>query len=547
MCTSRRQSVTGVAKPQIKPGTGDRDVIQCFRVLSSIAKNTKIPWLGKQQEAFVDPDYPERHDMFAGSIDDQNLVEAQRLNETGIEHPCGAHSDKLNSPKPSMSMVVGLSTIVGNKRIAMNGYSRLSVDSFLKASGRIEPFVEHLLEMYSSVPYTQQVLSPHTIFDGKEVPGIPGYPVIESHCNMDPVSFHNQFLFHILVLAQRFRLTFPECIGLQTAYEIFPNTSYYFGVAACTLLRGPRRRLRTKFRGFSFGLAMVQLMSQFWEIARSLPSGRRPGRRFAVYNLPVLPEPEVWDKRCHHKMVTCLHVHALHSTIKSRKEKQKVYKSILLRLCGQAPKVGHLIMNHSMALMAQIGLLPAWIRDEAMIKEDSRYMTYFCGNYKVDKALLLLGCEKLISTVQAAFNSRFNRKFTIRQIENILCKVYRLDNSSDDGWFDLFFPLQNTFSFEGDKILIYSPDQPDAPQELSGFLINRWPYGDTVMGMEEMVRSMHLGAIMPTDKSSATFNVPHQLLFPTAQVPFDFVLNEVKRDNRTAQALSESVIAKLFI
>ena len=67
------------------------------------------------------------------------------------------------------------------------------------------------------------------------------------------------------------------------------------------------------------------------------------------------------------------------------------------------------------------------------------------------------------------------------------------------------------------------------------------------MGMEEMVRSMHLGAIMPTDKSSATFNVPHQLLFPTAQVLFDFVLNEVKRDNRTAQALSESVIAKLFI
>jgi hypothetical protein len=446
-------------------------------------------------------------------------------------------------------MVVGLSEIVGSKRIAINGYSRRAGDSFLKESGRIKPLVEHLLEVYSSVPYTQQVLSVHALLDGEEVPAIPGYPSIKSHCNMDPVSFHNQFVFHVLVLARRFGLTFPECIGLQTAYEVFPNTSYFFGLAACTLLRvrASRGPLPTKFRGFGFGHAMSLLMNQFYLIATQLPSGKRPGRRFSVYNRPPLQEREVWDKRCHHKMVMCLHVHHMHSIVKSRKDKAKIYKSILLSLSGQAPKVGDVIMNHSMALMAQIGLLPAWIREEAVVSPTSKYMKYFCDKFDVDKSLLLAGCEKFVLTVQAAFNSRFpNRKFTVREIENVLCKVFRLDKSTEHHWFDLFFPLQNTFSFQGDKILICSPDQ-NSPQETEGCLINRWPYGDTVMGVDAIVHSMNLGSIMPTDESIASFVVPRQLLFPTAKVQLDFRLNEVKRANHTAQTLSESVFDKVFI
>jgi hypothetical protein len=446
-------------------------------------------------------------------------------------------------------MVVGRSKIVGNKRIAMNGYSRRAIDSFLLESGRIKPLVEHLLNVYSSVPYTQQVLPSRALFYGKEVPGIPGNPAIESPCNMDPVSFHNQFLFHILSLARRFSLTFPECVGLQTAYEVFPNTSYYFGLAACTMLRGAgsrRHSLPAKFRGFGFGLLMARLMNEFYLIAAS--SGRRPGRRFSCYNAPVLQEREDWDKRCHHKMVTCLHVHAIHSTIKIRKERAKVYKWILTRLADQAPMVRDLIMNHSMALMAQIGLLPAWIREEAVVSPSSKYMRFFSGKYDIDKALLLAGCEKFVLTIQAAFDSQFtNHKFTIREIENILCKVFCLDHSSDHRWCDLLFPLQNIISFQGDNILIYSPEKA-SPQETQGYLINRWPYGKTVVDMAEMVRLMNLGSIMLTDNSTASFKVPHELLYPTASVQLDFELNdkELNRVDPMAQALSESVFDKVL-
>jgi hypothetical protein len=94
--------------------------------------------------------------------------------------------------------------------------------------------------------------------------------------------------------------------------------------------------------------------------------------------------------------------------------------------------------------------------------------------------------------------------------------------------------------------LIYSPNQ-NSPQEIEGYLINRWPHGDTVMGVDAIVHSMNLGSIMPTDESIASFVVPRQLLFPTAKVQLDFRLNEVKRANHTAQTLSESVFDKVFI
>ena len=212
MCTSRRNSITGVSKPLMKPGTtNDPDVVRCFRILSNVARQTHIPWLEQQGlEAFCDPDHPKRQDVLARVIHPDNLLEGMRFNETDVEHPCGAHSDQLNSPKLSMSLVVGLSVILGNKRIAMNGCSRQSGDSFLKESNRLQPLIDHLLDSYASVPCAQQTVSSQSHVDGREVIRIPGYPVVQNHCNMDPVSFHNPLLFHILVLVQRFRLTHPR-------------------------------------------------------------------------------------------------------------------------------------------------------------------------------------------------------------------------------------------------------------------------------------------------------------------------------------------------
>ena len=549
ICTLRRHSATGVSKPLVKPGTKDPCVITCFCALSALAQTTEIPWLlQKGLEPFIDPDFPERQDMFPGVIDHANLVDSLRLNECDIDHRCGAHSDKLNSPKISMSCVVGLSEVFGNKRIAMNGYSRRAADSFLKESARIHPLVDHLLDIYSTLPFSQQVVS-RSLLDGEEVAVIPGYPVIRNHCNMDPVAFHQPFLFHMLVLVNTFKLPFAEVIGLQTAYEVFPNTGYYFGLAACSMLRCKSQgALPSSSRGFGFGLLIIHLMYEFSLIASSRSPPRLPGRRFSCYNAPVLQRREVWNRRCHHKLVTCIHAHAIYSVVKNRKERAKVYKCLLSRLAEQAPKVGDLIMNHSMALMAQIGLLPAWMRDEASVSPTSRYMEFFVKKFDVDKSYLLSRCEKFISTIQAAFAHRFGRKFSIREIENVLCKTYCIDQERDRLWCDLLFPLQNIFKFEGERILIFSSGG-EGSQETQGSLINHLPYGNRLVGIKELVGSLNLETAMPSESTTASFRLPQKLLYPNApNIELEFELNDVEltRNDQAAQVLAESIFAKVL-
>jgi hypothetical protein len=88
---------------------------------------------------------------------------------------------------------------------------------------------------------------------------------------------------------------------------------------------------------------------------------------------------------------------------KNRKKRAKVHKSLLSRLADQAPKVRDLIRNHSMTLMAQIDLLPVWMRDGAGASPTFRCMERFVAKFDVDKAHLVSRCEKFILTTQAAF------------------------------------------------------------------------------------------------------------------------------------------------
>jgi hypothetical protein len=161
----------------------------------------------------------------------------------------------------------------------------------------------------------------------------------------------------------------------------------------------------------------------------------RPPRRFACYNKPVIQSKEEWNERCHLKMITCLYSHAVHSTRKSKKDKVIAYKELLLRLKKNfAPQVGTLIMGHSMAIMSQIGLLPAWIRDHVRVEVESRYIQHFRSRFSLDEELFCLGCNRFMKVVQGALVSRFGTPFSIRKVENILCKVYRIDQGGDTLW-----------------------------------------------------------------------------------------------------------------
>jgi hypothetical protein len=235
MCMSRKKSSNGVSKPLVKPGTDDPVVINCFLVLSKIVNTVDLPWLTKQHlQAYIDPNYPQRNDIFASTIHPECCVEALRLHETTVDEPCLSHSDKFNSKQPSMALVVGLSTKLEGKRVGMNGYSRAACDSYLDESNCMDPVLDFIMSVYESIPPTRKNVSTG-LLDGS-TNGCLGLDYIKNKCNMDPLAYHLPYVHYMLLLAQRFSLTFPEMVGLETAFEVFPNTAYYFVMAATTLL-----------------------------------------------------------------------------------------------------------------------------------------------------------------------------------------------------------------------------------------------------------------------------------------------------------------------
>ena len=80
-----------------------------------------------------------------------------------------------------------------------------------------------------------------------------------------------------------------------------------------------------------------------------------PPNHFACYNHPVLQMHEdEWDEWYQHKMIACLFVHAVYSSLKSQKDTnaKALYKYLLLHLKKKpVPKAGHLVIGHSMAIM----------------------------------------------------------------------------------------------------------------------------------------------------------------------------------------------------
>lgn len=74
-------------------------------------------------------------------------------------------------------------------------------------------------------------------------------------------------------------------------------------------------------------------------------------------------------------------------------------------------------------------------------------------------------------------------KFSIRECENIICKVLRKEKSSNDRWCDLVLPGQGIFEPYNNHIIIhmvinhkYNYDNDIAQSVSHGSLLNYWPF-----------------------------------------------------------------------
>jgi hypothetical protein len=63
-----------------------------------------------------------------------------------------------------------------------------------------------------------------------------------------------------------------------------------------------------------------------------------------------------------------------------------------------------------------------------------------------------VGLDKFTKIIQMAMETRYGVKFSFHKLENVLCKVCQMNESSDLIWWDFIFIWQSILSFEGDLI-----------------------------------------------------------------------------------------------
>jgi hypothetical protein len=60
---------------------------------------------------------------------------------------------------------------------------------------------------------------------------------------------------------------------------------------------------------------------------------------------------------------------------------KKEYSNLSKRLKDLVPNCGNVGMSHSMSVMSELGLLPSWIRNFAVVSPTSKYMKDFIKTY----------------------------------------------------------------------------------------------------------------------------------------------------------------------
>ncbi len=528
VCVTREGTLDGIAEPRIEPVTTQiAEVVKGYVVLSKFLSKTRFKWSTGRQ-LYKDPEVPDRQQRFAGRIHRDNVLECMRLSVTDLQSKCACHRDEHNSVNPAFSAVIGMSVVrvVKGKevRIAINAQARKSIDDCLSRSQLYRPMMTMVLEEYSKMPDSWKVVSKKLLLGGVGA-GMQGFRCVKNLCNMDPMSYYQPFLHYSLLLVNHYGLSFPETVGLMSAIEVVPNTSYFFSLAAEALLATHPKALHGCHRGFAFGYLVARLVLHFWRIR----SEKCPGVRFNIYWEPEMPTGAEWEARCTLKTLACLRFHAAFHSLVDKKKRATQYKKLRKHFCSTTANADLLITNHVLCICSCIGLLPAWVRGEIEVSSSSRYMKWFLEKFHLPSNAETL--EQITENLRHALTRRFGIPFTRRIIENVLCKVYRnrIESTSDQRFCDLAFWGQMIFTCEGDGLRISLPSKSNREADdtlVEDFLVKKWSFGNTILSVEDINGKLGMSEKgVPTPKEASNWSVPYALIFGRAQTKVGFDLN----------------------
>ena len=540
-CSRRNESNTGHSMPQIKPNTTLPGVVNVFLALSTLARDTYPEW--RLDTSYEDAIEARKLNEFSRRIHEDNLIPSLRLAATSHATRCGCHNDRRTNSK-TLSDVVGISIINNEARLSCNGQQRKSIDDYeVRVTDQGEA-IAAIEKVYQELPPSRRQVT-GALYAGQVEHYVQGFPSIVNECNMDPTSYSMTVLDSVVRLALYYDLNLLEIHSLQLAYQCLPHTCLFFGVVAQIMLEmNPSSLQRNHRRGYGFGHLFATMMVDLFRNVRA-SSKTQDYRRFSSYKEPTVPDREQWEDMCHETTVYCLHVFAAYAKTTSSKQREIQYKAISKKLVDIWDGVGVLTASHSILQKSCLGLLPAWCRDYAIMEPENRAVLFFNERFRLHKKLNTAELDRFFKTLAQRFKVAFNKPFSRRLLENILCKAYRILNykvgQRRPKWCDILVPGQLLFEFENELLKITYPDGSIADYELN-CLIHRYPFGEKLVTMAEMVRELGLPSTMPEDKRLRQYVFYSKVMRPRARLAVEFDIPSFPKMSEKAAVIGNSLV-----
>jgi hypothetical protein len=311
---------------------------------------------------------------------------------------------------------------------------------------------------------------------------------------MNPLGYGQQVTFLTAMLTKKFQLSLHEITSVQLSYHLHPDPQEFFG-AACRFLLGCDSRVPKRYFGCKFGLLICKISDML-----SKEPAACVHRRFPFSNERIIPKEADWDQLVHASVVFNLSICKDYgSTATKAKQLEAVGKieTFYHQLHQEfGPCAGPLCILHSITQKAVLGLLPRFLLRLCNIDSSSKttkYLnfTYFedC-DYKLNKSTYPTFLDTLVDRLKKSIPGVH---FTVRLVENLLCKFYRSKNpgSEDSKWVDSLAFGQPYMTFEADGTLAIHHTDGRVISILGG-LIEEIGYGNASFTIERVAKLLNI-------------------------------------------------------
>jgi hypothetical protein len=181
------------------------------------------------------------------------------------------------------------------------------------------------------------------------------------------------------------------------------------------------------------------------------------------------------------------------------------------------------------------------------VDPSSRVVKFFNEEFDLRRKLNRTELDRFLATLSRRLEVVFDTPFTDRIIENVLCKAFRElshnETKKAQSWCDTLLPGQQLYKFESNFVLVVSPS--GETEEVEGdAIVNRFPYGDDLLTMEEFVSELGLPVVMPSESKMRKYQFYGKVWCPKVKFDVEFSLPKAALLSNEALETTKTILSK---